>query len=123
MPTPVSTTFSRTVWRSPSCGSASTWTWIDPRSVNRIAFDTKLFKICFNRNGSTECARATLSGRSIVKVRSSPFAAAIGWNTSTTSSVNLHRLVGCGRNWNFPASILDRSNRSPISASSDWDAL
>ncbi|MNL38270.1 hypothetical protein D3C87_1604680 [compost metagenome] len=84
--------------------------------------DTKLFITCFRRNGSTLCMLDWPSGISILNVSATPLLAAMGWNTSTTSSTSSYRFVGFGNNWNLPASILERSSRSSIRANSDLAA-
>ncbi len=109
---------SRTVNEIVSEASAKTRSETEPRSVNLIAFDSRLLRICPSRCGSVSM-RSGVPG-SIRAVSARPFSRAIGAMVSSSASTVLATRTGRGSTCIVPASIFERSRMSLISARRSW---
>ena len=120
MPMPVSTTANSNSW-SPLCppGRSRTSSTTAPRSLNLMALDSRLNRICLSRVGSASTRSGTAGSAS--KCRARALALACGLIRASTSRSSVRRSTGTGASVRRPLSSCDMSSRS-FRMASRWSA-
>ena len=104
-----------------SAGAGAIVSRTEPVSVNLNAFESRFFSTCWRRCSSVEICSGAPGASSIANSR--PFSSATGLNERSTKSRTDSSSVRPACTSIFPASTLDRSRMSLISASRSEPAL